>query len=174
MFRFAKKKFEKQMKGALEKNSDFEKQLQDFEQKHGDLQEEFLLTKRKTNSFQKKFSSKCAALSKAYKKFGDVIENKTEKQANDNDAIHVTKCDNNFPKRIFFGKLHYGLSSGKKLSEGKSYVYARRSFNKKVTAVTKKMQGERANILGVYGEWRAGGYRNIVGLTYKIISTQNS
>ena len=43
-----KKKFEKQMKGALEKNSDFEKQLQDFEQKHGDLQEEFLLTKRKT------------------------------------------------------------------------------------------------------------------------------
>ena len=48
MFRFAKKKFEKQMKGALEKNSDFEKQLQDFEQKHGDLQEEFLLTKRKT------------------------------------------------------------------------------------------------------------------------------
>ena len=66
----------------------------------------------------------------------------------------MTKCDNNFPKRIFFGKLHYGLSSGKKLSQGKNCVYARISFNKKVKAVTKKMQGERANalktILGVY------------------------
>ena len=111
-----KESFEKQTKDALEKISELEKQLHDFEQKHGDLQEELLLTKRKTNSYQIKFSSKCAALGKAHRKFGDVIENKTEeKQANDNEVIHVTKYDNNFPKRIFFGKLHYGLSSGKKI-----------------------------------------------------------
>ena len=35
----------------------------------------------------------------------------------------------------------------KKLSQQKNYVYAKISFNKKVTAVTKKMQRERANIL---------------------------
>ena len=56
----------------------------------------------------------------------------------------MTKCDNNFPKRIFFGKLHDELSFGKKLSQGKN---VRISFKKKVTAVTKKMQGERENIL---------------------------
>ena len=89
--------------------------------------------------------------------------------------FHVTKCDNNFPKRIFFGKLHYGLSSGKKISQGKNYVYATINFNKKVTAVTKKMQRGRANILKailgyIYGKWRARGYRNIVSHTYKIIS----
>ena len=48
-----------------------------------------------------------------------------QKQANDNDAIHVTKCDNNFSKRILLGKLPYGLCSGKKLSQGKNYVHAR-------------------------------------------------
>ena len=146
------------MKGAFEKISDLEKQLLDFEQKHGDLQGELLLIKRKTYSYQKMFSGKCAALSKAHRKFGGVI--------NDNDVIHVTKSDNNFHKRIFFGKLHYGLSSGK------IYVYARISFNKKVTAVTKKMQGKRPKFYKpFYGIWRARGYRNIVSLTYKIIST---
>ena len=69
----------------------------------------------------------------------------------------MTKCDNNFPKRIFFGKLHYGLSSGKKLSQGKNCLYARISFNKKVTAVTKKMQGERANILKAILGYMANG-----------------
>ena len=126
-----KESFEKQMKGAVEKISDLEKQLQDFEQKHGDLQEELLLTKSKTNSYQKKFSSKCAALNKAHKRFGDVFENKTEKQANDNHVIHATKCDNNFLKRIFFGILHYGLSSGKKLSQGKSLYVWQDQFQQK-------------------------------------------
>ena len=92
----------------------------------------------------KKISNKCPALNKAHKKFEDVIENKTEKQANDNDIIHVTKCDNKFPKRIFFGKLHYGLSY-KSQSQGKNCVYTRISFNKNVTAVTKKCR-ERKQI----------------------------
>ena len=138
-----KESFQKKIKSALEKISDLEKQLHHFEQKHGDLQEELLFTKRTKSTYQKKFSNKCAALSKAHKKFEDV---KIEKQVNDN-IIHVAKCDNNFPKRIFFGKLRYGLSFGKKISQGKNCVYARISFNKKVTAVTKKMQEERANIL---------------------------
>ena len=149
-----KESFQKKIKSALEKISDLEKQLHHFEQKHGDLQEELLFTKRTKSTYQKKFSNKCAALSKAHKKFEDV---KTEKQVNDNDVIHVTKCDDNFPKRIFFGKLHYGLSSGKKLSQGKNCVYARISFNKKVTAVTKKMQGERANILKAILGYMANG-----------------
>ena len=63
------------------------------------------LPKEIKHSYQKKFSSKCATLSKAHRKFGDIIKNKTEKQANDN-VIHETKRDYNFPKRIFFGKLH--------------------------------------------------------------------
>ena len=46
-----------------------------------------------------------------------LIKNKIEKQAHD--VIHVTKCDNNFHKRIFFGNVHYGLSSGKKYHKGK-------------------------------------------------------
>ena len=92
----------------------------------------------------KKISNKCAALNKAHKKFEDVIESKREKQANDNDIIDVTKCDNNFPKRFFFGKLHYGLSY-KSQSQGKNCVYNRISFNKKVTAVTKKCK-ERKQI----------------------------
>ena len=69
----------------------------------------------------------------------------------------MTKCGNIFPKRIFFGKLHYGLSSGKKSSQGKTCVYARISFNKKVTVVTKKMQGERATILKAILEYMANG-----------------
>ena len=28
-------------------------------------------------------------------------------------------------QRIFFGKLHYGLFYGKKISQGKNYVHAR-------------------------------------------------
>lgn len=44
------------------------------------------------------------------------------KQGNDNDVIHVTKCENNFATGIFFGKLYYGISSGKKLSRDKLYV----------------------------------------------------
>ena len=80
-----------------------------------------------------------------------------QKQVNDNDIIHVAKCDNNFPKIIFFGILHYGLSSGKKVSQGKKSVYARITFNKKVTAVTNKMQGERANILKVILGYMANG-----------------
>ena len=61
------------------------------------------------------------------------------KRGSDNDVIHVTKCDNNFAKGIFFGKLYYGISSGKKLSKETNYIYARISFNKEVTAITKKM-----------------------------------
>ena len=115
-----KESFEKQMKGALEKISELEKQLHDFEQKHGDLQEELLLTKRKTNTYQKKFSSKCAALSKAHRKFGDVVENKTEeKQANDNEVIHVTKCDNNFPKESSLANYIMDYLLGKKYHKGK-------------------------------------------------------
>ena len=62
-----------------------------------------------------------------------------QKQVNDNDIIHVAKCDNNFLKIIFFGILHYGLCSGKKVSQGKKSVYARITFNKKVTAVTNEL-----------------------------------
>ena len=69
--------------------------------------EELLLTNRKANSYQTKFSSKCAALNKAHKTFENAIENKTEKQADDKDVIHVTKCDKSFPKRVFFSKLYY-------------------------------------------------------------------
>ena len=83
----------------------------------------------------------------AVKIFGHATEHKTEKQANHNDVIHVTKWDNNFPKRIFFGKLHFGLSSGKKLLEGKNYGYVAISFNKNVTLELKKLGWERANVL---------------------------
>ena len=61
------------------------------------------------------------------------------KQGNDNDVIHVTKCENNFATGIFFGKFYYGISSGEKLSKETNYMYARISFNKEVTAITKKM-----------------------------------
>ena len=70
-------------------------------------------------TYQKTFSNKCTAFRKAYKTFEDVIENKTEKQVNDNDIINVTKCHNNFAKGIFFYRLHYGLSSGKNYHKGK-------------------------------------------------------
>ena len=95
-----------------------------------------LLTNRKANSYQKKFSSKCAALSKAHKKFENAIENKTEKQADDKDVIHVTKV---FPKGSSLANyIIYGLYSRKNLSQGKNYLYAKMSFNKIVTAVTEK------------------------------------
>ena len=112
-----KESFEKQIKSALEKISDLEKQLHHFEQKHGDLQEELLFTKTTKSTYQKTFSNKCPVLSKAHKKFEDV---KIEKQVND--IIHVEKCDNNFPKRIFFGKLHYGLFWEKNISREKLCV----------------------------------------------------
>ena len=48
--------------------------------------------------------------SQADKKFEDVIKN--QRKVNDGDAIHLRKWENHFPKRLFFSKLHHGLSSG--------------------------------------------------------------
>ena len=78
----------------------------------------FFLPKEQKN-ISKTFSNKCTAFSKAYKTFEDVIENKTEKQVNDDYIINVTKYHKNFPKGIFFDRLHYGLSSGKNYHKGK-------------------------------------------------------
>ena len=51
-------------------------------------------------------------------------------------------------------------------------------FNKNVTAVTKKLQGGRANtlqaILWYMANGEQGEYRNIVSPSYKIIPTKNN
>ena len=80
----------------------------------------------------------------------------------------MTKWDNNFPKRIFFGKLHFGLSSGKKLLEGKNYGYVAISFNKNVTLELKKCRVRESKCFtshfGVYAKWRTTGYINFVSM----------
>ena len=74
-------------------------------------------------------------------------ENKDEqqfKQTHPNAIVEVTKYDTNIPDgRIFFGKACYGSSSGKTVSAGKIFLYARIHFSKRVTAVNKKDQGKR-------------------------------
>lgn len=163
------------MKGAHFKKFLTQRSSSMIQSKSMVTQEELLLTNRKTKSYQKLFSSKFTALSKAHRNLGDVIKNKTEKQARDNDVIHVTKYDN-FPQRFFSGILHYGLSSRKNYHKGK--IMCMPGFNKNVTDVTEKLQGERANILQAILWYMANGeqgeYRNIVSLSYKIIPTQNN
>lgn len=106
---------------------------------------------------------------------GGTASYQQKEQASNNDVIHVTKYDN-FPKRFFSGILHYGLSSRKNYHKGK--IMCMPGFNKNVTAVTKKLQGGRANILQAILWYMANGeqgeYRNIVSPSYKIIPTKNN
>ena len=53
-----------------------------------------------------------------------MLENKTEKPANDNDVIHATKCNNNFPKNLLW-QITLWIILWEKISQGKNYVYAR-------------------------------------------------
>ena len=72
--------------------------------------------------------------------------------------ILLTKYDTDIPdERIFFGKVRYGSSSGKKVSAGKIFLYARIHFSKRVTAVNKKDQGKRANVFKAILEHMANG-----------------
>ena len=58
---------------------------------------------------------------------------------------------------LFFGKVCYGSSSGKTVSAGKIFLYARIHFSKRVTAVNKKDQGKRANVFKAILEYMANG-----------------
>ena len=72
--------------------------------------------------------------------------------------ILLTKYDTDIPdERIFFGKVRYGPSSGKKVSAGKIFLYTRIHFSKRVTAVNKKDQGKRANVFKAILEYMANG-----------------
>ena len=56
--------------------------------------------------------------------------------------------DSNFPKRLMFGKLHYGSLSNRKMkSRGKIDTYARINFTKGVNDVSNKKQRDRAHFL---------------------------
>ena len=95
-----------------------------------------------------KFAGKCSALSKASKLYEDKKDSSKEADkiiANEhpNNVIDVTQydIDSNFPKRLMFGKLHYGSLSNRKLkSKGKIDTYARINFKKAVNDVSKKRE----------------------------------
>ena len=66
------------------------------------------------------------------------------------DIIDVTQYDigSNFPKRIMFGKLHYGSLSNRKMkSKGKIDMYAKINFKNGVNNVASTKQRNRAHLL---------------------------
>ena len=95
-----------------------------------------------------------SALSKASKPCEDKKDSgKADKiiaNEHPNDIIDVTQydIDSNFPKRLMFGKLHYGSLSNRKMkSRGKIDTYARINFTKGVNDVSNKKQRDRARFL---------------------------
>ena len=140
---------------ALDKISELEKYLLDFQQKHPILQGGLLDAKKELKLCKLKFAGKCSALSKASK----LCEDKKDSSKNadkiivnehPNDIIDVTQydIDSNFPKRLMFGKLHYGSLSNRKMkSKGKIDTYARINFKKGFNDVSNKKQRDRARFL---------------------------
>ena len=147
--------FQLEKKSALDKISELEKQLLDFQQKHAILEGELFNTKKELKLCELKFAGKCSALSKASKPCEDKKDSSKEDDkiiANEhpNDIIDVTQydIDSNFPKRLMFGKLHYGSLSNRKMkSRGKIDTYARINFTKGVNDVSNKKQRDRAHFL---------------------------
>ena len=60
-------------------------------------------------------------------------------------------------REFFFDKVCYGSSSGKKVSAGNFFLYARIHFSKRVTAVNKKDQGKIANVFKAILEYMVNG-----------------
>ena len=108
--------------------------------------------------YKLKFSSKCSTLSKTSKPCEDKKNSSKEADkiiANEhpNDIIDVTQydIDSNFPKRLMFGKVHYGsLSNRTTKSKGKTDMYAKIDFKKGVKDVSNREQRDRAHF-GSYG-----------------------
>ena len=119
------------------------------------MQGELLDPKKELKLCKLKFSGKCSALSKASKLCEDKKDSSKETDkiiANEhpNDIIDVTQydIDSNFPKRLMFGKLHYGSLSNRKMkSKEKIDTYARINFTKGVNDVSNKNQRDRACFL---------------------------
>ena len=140
---------------ALDKISELQKQLLDFQQKYAILQGELLDAKKELKLYKLKFSSKCSALSKASKPCEDPKNSSKEADkiiANEhpNDIIDVTQydIDSNFPKRLMFGKVHYGSLSNRKIkSKGKTDMYAKIDFKKGVNDVSNRELRDRAYFL---------------------------
>ena len=119
------------------------------------MQGELLDAKEELKLCKLKFAGKCSALSKASK----LCEDKKDSSKNadkiivnehPNDIIDVTQydIDSNFPKRLMFGKLHYGSLSNRKMkSKGKIDMYAMINFKKGVNDISNKKQRERACFL---------------------------
>ena len=64
------------------------------------------------------------------------------------DIVEVRKYNPDIPdERFFFDKVHYGSSSGKKVSAGKICLYARIHFSKRVIAIHNKDQGKEQMFL---------------------------
>ena len=103
------------------------------------MQGELLDTKKELKLCKLKFAGKCSTLSKASKlcedkKDSSKEDNKIISNEHPNDIIDVIQydIDSNFPKRLMFGKLHYGSLSNRKMkSRGKIDTYARVNFTKR-------------------------------------------
>ena len=119
------------------------------------MQGELLDTEKELKLCKLKFAGKCGALSKISKLCEDKKGSSKEADriiANEhpNDIIDVTQYDinSNFPKRLMFGKLHYGSLPNRKMkSKEKIDTYARINFKKGVNDVSNKKQRDRARFL---------------------------
>ena len=178
--------FQLEKQSTLDKISELEKQLLDFQQKHAILEEALFKTKKELKLWKLKFAGKCRALSKASKPCEDKKDSSKEDDkiiANEhpNDIIDVRQydIDSNFPKRLMFGKLHYGSLCNRKMkSRGKIDTYARINFTKVVNNVSNKKQGERARFLhAIYVQMTNGGQdytEKNVSFAIKIFSISSS
>ena len=99
--------------------------------------------------FKIKFASKCSALSKASKpcedrKKGSKEADKIIANEHPNDIIDVTQydIDSNFPKRLVFGKVHYGSLSNRKIKSKEKQIRMPGLISKKVSMMYQKESRE--------------------------------
>ena len=114
------------------------------------MEGELLNAKKELKLCKLKLADKSIALSKPSKPCDDKKDSaeadKIIAKDHPNDIIDVTQydIDINFPKRLMFGKLHYGSLYNRKMkSKGKIETYARINFQKVVNDVLNAKKRDR-------------------------------